>query len=380
MSTTTPTVAVVGTGAIGAMALWHLADRGLNPIGFDAYAPGHDRGGYGGQTRIFRVAYREGAEYVPLLRESLTLWRRLETETGSNLLTLTGGLTIAPADHDDLAMVRRCAREFDLPHTELTAEAAALRFPQLPVHPGEEAFLDHTAGVLRPELSVLTAASRAEELGATLHRYTPITALDASDGGVELHTDSGTHRVDRVVLAPGPWAQQLPQLAGLPLEVHQITTMWFQAREPWRFVPERTPIVIRNGPIAYSCFPAVDGETVKVSLHSLPRPHVPTAEDVSRNATAELTAAMREAVTTFLPGLYPDPVRVSTYSDCFTSDGHAVVGSLPGLPNVTVLTGFSGHGFKMAPVLGAVAADLAIDGETERDINHLSPTRFTSAS
>jgi sarcosine oxidase len=371
-----PTVAVVGAGAVGAMTLWQLASRGVNAVGFDAYAPGHDRGGYGGQTRIFRVAYREGAEYVPLLRQSLHLWRDLESVTGTNLLTLTGGLTIAPEDHPDLAMVRRCARDFDLPHEELSARDVRLRYPQLPVDPGERAFLDHTAGVLRPERSVLAATGQAETLGATLHRYSPVTSIEPGDQGVLVRTAEAAHRVDHVVLTPGPWALERPELSALPLEVHQITTLWFQAREPWRFAPERTPIVIRSGPVAFSCFPAVDGETVKVSLHSLPRPRVASAEDVSRNPTPELVAAMREAVSQFLPGLHPDPVRVGAYADCFTTDGHAVVGQLDGLPGVTVLTGFSGHGFKLAPALGAIAADLAVEGHTEFDIAHLSPARL----
>lgn len=377
MNTSAPTVAVVGTGAVGAMALWQLAGRGVNAVGFDAYAPGHDRGGYGGQTRIFRVAYREGAEYVPLLRRSLRLWRALESESGASLLTLCGGLTIAPEDHPDLAMVRQCARDFDLPHEELSATEVALRYPQLPVAPYERVILDHTAGVLRPERSVLAAADRAETLGATLHRYSPVTAIEPDGEGVVLRTARGEHRVDHVVLTPGPWARELAELAGLPLEVHQITTMWFQTREPGTFALERTPIVIRSGPIAFSCFPAVDGETVKVSLHSLPRPHVPSAEQVTRNPSPELTDAVRKAVSRFLPGLHPDPVRVGSYADCFTPDGHAVIGTLPELPGVTVLTGFSGHGFKMAPVLGGIAADLALEGSTEHDITHLSPTRYT---
>lgn len=373
-----PTVAVVGTGAVGAMALWQLAERGVDAVGFDAYAPGHDRGGYGGQTRIFRVAYREGAEYVPLLRRSLGLWRELESGTGSNLLTVTGGLTFAPENHPDLAMVRTCAQDFDLPHEELTAQETRLRFPQLPIDPGESAFLDHTAGVLRPERAVLAATGRAETLGATLHRYSPVTSIEPDDRGVLVRTADAEHRFDRVVLTPGPWALERPELAALPLEVHQITTMWFQARDPWRFAPERTPIVIRSGPVAFSCFPAVDGETVKVSLHSLPRPRIATAEDVARNPSRELVAAMREAVSHFLPGLHPDPVRVGSYADCFTTDGHAVVGELDGLPGVTVLTGFSGHGFKLAPVLGSIAADLALEGRTQHDITHLSPARFTN--
>lgn len=380
MNSTTPTVAVVGTGAVGAMTLWQLAKRGIHAVGFDAYAPGHDRGGYGGQTRIFRIAYREGSEYVPLLRHSLDLWRELEAESETELLTLNGGLTIAPGDHPDLTMVRHCARTFDLPHEELTPSEAAARFPQLPVEPQEEVLLDHSAGVLRPERAVLAAATRAEDLGARLHRYSPVGTITTEPDGVTLTTEAGTHSFDHVVLAPGPWALERPELAHLPLEVHQITTLWFQPRNAEQFLPSTTPIAIRSGPIGFSCFPAVDGETVKVSLHSLPRPRVRSAEDVTRNPSPELLTAVREAVTRFLPGLYPDPVRVGSYADCFTSDGHAIIGQLPDLPNVTVMTGFSGHGFKLSPTLGDIAADLAMTGHTDHDISHLSPARFTHSA
>ncbi|GAA4862861.1 N-methyl-L-tryptophan oxidase [Saccharopolyspora cebuensis] len=378
MTSTSPTIAVVGTGTVGAMALWQLARRGIAAVGFDAYAPGHDRGGYGGQTRIFRTAYREGAEYVPLLRRALEGWRTLETETGSTLLTRTGGLTIAPEGHPDLDMVRTCAAAFDLPHEELSPTESMERFPQLPVEPDETVFLDRTAGVLRPEKSVIAAATRAESLGATVHRYCPVQGIEADDHGVRLRTPEGQHRFDRVLLTPGPWATELAQSAALPLEVHQITTMWFQQRRPGEFGLERTPIVLRSGPTAYTSFPAVDGDTVKVSLHSVPRPRIPSAEHITRNPAPELVAAMREAVTRFLPGVHPDPVRVGGYADSFTPDGHAIAGHLPGLPNTTVLTGFSGHGFKMAPVLGEIAADLVVDGTTDHTITHLDPARYAT--
>ncbi|MGQ1840252.1 N-methyl-L-tryptophan oxidase [Kocuria turfanensis] len=380
MSSSTPTVAVVGTGTVGTMALWHLAKRGIPAVGFDAYAPGHDRGGYGGQTRIFRMAYREGAEYVPLLRRSLDLWRTLESETDSALLTRTGGLTIAPEGHPDLEMVRRCADEFDLPHEELTPQQSRQRFPHLPVEPSEQVFLDRTAGVLRPERAVIAAAAHAETLGARLHRYCPVLGIQADGDGVVVRTAAGEQRFDRVILTPGPWATELAELAGLPLEVHQITTLWYQQRRPGEFAPERTPIVIRTGPIAFSSFPAVDGETVKVSLHSLARPRIRSAEEVTRNPAPELSVAMREAVTRFLPGVYPDPVRVGSYADSFTPDAHAAIGELPDLPNVTVLTGLSAHGFKLAPVFGEIAADLAVDGATQHDISHLHLARHVRPS
>jgi sarcosine oxidase len=62
--------------------------------------------------------------------------------------------------------------------------------------------------------------------------------------------------------------------------------------------------------------------------------------------------------------------------DAYSSDGHAVVGAMPGTDNVWLLGAFSGHGFKMAPTFGQVAAELAIDGKSSLPIEHLDPARF----
>lgn len=58
-------VGVIGLGAIGSMALWQLAKRGVDVTGFEQFGIGHDRSGVGGESRLFRVAYKEGAQYVP---------------------------------------------------------------------------------------------------------------------------------------------------------------------------------------------------------------------------------------------------------------------------------------------------------------------------
>src|SRR6266851_5136337 len=82
---------MVGLGAMGALSAWRLAARGARVIGFERFRPGHDRGSSHGDTRIFRTAYFESPEYVPLLQRAHRLWRQLEKETGAELLTMTGG-------------------------------------------------------------------------------------------------------------------------------------------------------------------------------------------------------------------------------------------------------------------------------------------------
>src|ERR1700737_3442829 len=102
-------IGVVGLGSMGSAALWQVASRGASVIGFDQFEPGHPFGAGHGESKIFRTAYAEGPEYIPMLRAALPLWRRLEEETGRPLLTMTGGMMSGPLDHAFLGRALRSA-------------------------------------------------------------------------------------------------------------------------------------------------------------------------------------------------------------------------------------------------------------------------------
>lgn len=381
MTASKPRVAVVGTGVIGAMAAWQLAERGADVVAYDRYGRGHDRGASAGESRIFRTVYKEGASYVPLLRRSGELWRALERAGGRSLLTLCGGLTVGAPDAPDLLAVRRCAEEAGLPHEILDRESAAVRFPQHQLDPGEVALLDPNAGVLRPEPSVQSALDAAERAGAEILSHHPVDEMTQTADGWRLVSRGRARTVDHVVLSPGPWASTVGALAGLPVAAKLITACWFAARDVAAHRPDRLPVGIRRHPDAgFSCFPVLDGVAVKIVPHHLGRPVIDSPADLPRSATPEFAVAATAAVARLLPGLIPDPVRISTYAEGFTPDEHAVVGPLPGVANATVLTGFSGHGFKLAPVFGEIAADLVLDGKTRHAIGDLAPTRFARAT
>jgi len=85
---------------------------------------------------------------------------------------------------------------------------------------------------------------------------------------------------------------------------------------------------------------------------------------------------IRAWVREFIPELMPDPVRVAVCADGHLPDATALFGTVPGMEGVVVAAGFSGHGFKMASALGAIAADLLLDGTTATDVSFMNPARF----
>src|SRR6059036_3486185 len=90
----TADVIVLGLGAMGSAAAYHLARRGVRVAGIEQYTPTHDRGSSHGRSRIIREAYFEHPDYVPLIQRAYELWRGLEQETRERLLIMTGGLMI----------------------------------------------------------------------------------------------------------------------------------------------------------------------------------------------------------------------------------------------------------------------------------------------
>ncbi|HEY3504809.1 MAG TPA: N-methyl-L-tryptophan oxidase [Actinocatenispora sp.] len=375
------TVAVIGTGVIGAMAAWQLAVRGARVIALDTYAAGHDRGASAGETRIFRTVYKEGGAYVPLLRRARELWRELETGSGRAILTDTGCLTIGRPDEPDVRAVLGCAAEHELPHETLVAQDIRRRFPQHRVDDDEIAVLDPQAGVLRPEVGVQAALAAAAEAGAEILPYHRVRDLTRRGAGWRVSTDGRDLDVDWIVLAPGPWARETPLLSELPVRVELLTACWFAARAPGSLAPQSFPVGIRrHAEAGFSFFPCVDGVSVKVIPHHLPRPVIDTPDALPRTRDADFVRAASAAVERLLPGLVPHPIRIGTYADGYTPDHDALVGPVPGQDNAIVLTGFSGHGYKLAPVFGRIAADLVLDKETTFDVDYLDPARHEAAA
>nr|WSY56261.1 N-methyl-L-tryptophan oxidase [Streptomyces sp. NBC_00886] len=372
-------VAVVGVGTIGAMALLHLARSGVEAVGYDAFTPGHDRGAAGGESRIFRVAYEEQADYVPLLLESLGRWRSLQAEAGQQLLYPVGCATVGPSDDPALQSVRDAAAAHGLILEELDETAARIRVPEHPLRPGESLLFDPLGGLIRPEASVVTAVGLAQAAGAQVRANTAVLDVQEDGDRAVVVTEHGTDTFDRVIVCPGPWANRLKLFAGFQLAPKQFVATWFPRRDPRAFDLNRTPVAIRVGTPTFSCFPSVDGVSVKVIARGPAFTDLNDPDDLPRTVGRDIVEHAASAVRAVLPGLHDTPIRVATYSDLYSPDEHALLGPLHPDSPVTLATAFSGHGFKLAPVFGEIAAELAVDGHTKHDISFLSPDRFQAA-
>jgi sarcosine oxidase len=373
-------VAVIGIGTMGSMALWQLAKAGARAIGFEQFGTAHDRSAVGGESRLFRMAYHESPEYVPVLRVARQMWDELEMWSGASLFTRTGCLSIGDPDHPAMRNVRASIDDHDLPHEYWDADQVADRFPQHRLLRGEVGLLDLQGGVLRPELAVLAATDQAVRLGARVITDTTVDRVEPEGDHVVVRAGGRDYRVGQAVISTGAWTGRW--LPGLEQHVtaKRIVLTWFAPRRPADFAPSDFPVFIRDSDgVHLFGVPMMDGASVKVGFAD----RFGTIEDPDefvRDIRPERLTELREAVARFLPGLHPNPIRVSVHMDGYTPDRHALVGAVPGARGLWVLGGFSGHGFKMAPVFGRIAAELVIEGKSSLPITRFDPGRLSASA
>lgn len=350
---------VVGAGVMGAAAAWQLARRGHDVVVLERFEPGHARGSSHGSSRIVRLAYTDPF-YVDLAAASYAGWHELESETGTTVVTFTGAV-----DHGDPATVAALADTLQSRgHAAnlMDADEAHERWPGLRF---EGTVVHHPrAGRVHADDAVAAFRAAAEAHGARFRFGTRVRSIRTGSGGGEVITDDETHRARVVVAAPGAWASSLLHDV-LPLPRLTVTM-----EQPAHFAPHdpATPwpsfIHHRNGagrreanahPAAepHGTYGLAGDDGVKVGFHAVGRRIDP--DDGPRDPDAAALDAVRAYVRRWVPGVddtTADPVTcLYTLTD---STDFVVDRAGP----VVVAGGFSGHGFKFAPELGRLVADL----------------------
>jgi sarcosine oxidase len=370
-------VIVIGVGAMGGAAAWQLAQRGYRVLALDQFAPPHQRGSSHGRTRVIRTAYYEHPAYVPLVRRAFMLWYDLEQITGRHLLTPCQCLNLGPSDGTLIPALKATVEQHQLPAQLLSAAEIRQQFPPLHVPDHYQGLLEDHAGFLAVEDCVAAQIEAARLAGADIHLNEPVLDWQQEHGTYLITTAAERYQSARLVIAAGAWATHLLRRLHIPLTVMRQVMLWFDVgKRRGDFCRDRFPIFIAETADGdFYGLPAIDPLGLKVARH-YGAPELPDPDTVCWETSEEDAIPVRHFVDEFLPGLGEiTQMQVCLYT--LTPDRHFVVDLEPTTrSSLAIAAGFSGHGFKFAPVIGEILADLVTTGSTSYSIDLFRISRF----
>jgi glycine/D-amino acid oxidase-like deaminating enzyme len=405
-------VVIVGGGVMGVSIALHLAAR-LDPLAEPVLLLERRElaaGSSGRSGAILRQFY-SSRELAGMARDALKVYADFARNTGRSVgFQRTGVLTLAgPERREDVELVRSNAalmRDIGIDVELLDAAAVTRLVPGIEAAPGTLAAWEPGAGQVDPVLAIQSFAAIAKSRGATLRVGCEVEAILIEDGRVRgvRHGDEVVE-CERVVVAGGPWTRRLLAATGIELPLRTVRAeQHFVAmpesgvaglrREP-PHVPEAElgdrfgtleaelppaahPVLLDLERVFYARCESRSGRT-RVGAMS-----VAQDEDVDPDAFDETVSGAfagwaRERLERRMP-VYRERADAGELVGLYTMtpDGQAVIGELAGARGLFVASGFSGHGFKLAPSIGEGVAQLVCGQPVSAfDPAFFAPERFT---
>lgn len=330
---------------------------------------------------MIRQAYFEDPAYVPLILRSYELWRELEGKTAEQLMRITGVLSVGKEESQIISGTKRSAAQHGLRLETLDRRQLHDRYSTLRLLADEIALFEPDGGVLDPERAIKAHLQVAEEKGAHLRFQAPMQGWEASENGVTIRlTDGSSLSARKLILSLGAWFKGMMDALGAPLRIQRNVQAWFSPTVGSYHAGEFPAFLLDRAGLRSPLYGFPDfGDGVKAAFHGFGE--ITTAEEVDREVhfkadVEPIAGAMEE----WMPGAAANFREAKPCMYSLTPDGHFVIDHHPQHANVVLCGGFSGHGFKFAPVLGEIAADLALDGGSRHQIGFLALKRFATTS
>ncbi|HEX4279629.1 MAG TPA: FAD-dependent oxidoreductase [Solirubrobacteraceae bacterium] len=381
----TDDLVIIGGGVMGLFTAYHASERVDRVVVLEKGRIGDPMTASFGRTRSYRSDYLD-PDYVRLAREALRLWEEFETQTGAAALVRCGCMNIAKRSvTPDLTGTygyrsHRVLEDMGVPVASFDGEALKARFPYLEADVG---YVDLDGGVVNlPAVTAALQEALAERgvqvvEGVTTHRV----ALDGREIRIMTDVDDWASR-SLVVTAGHGTNDVLAAMDGALLDVplsrdRPVEARYFTPATDTRgqFASDAMPVIAYLDAGIY-CHPIVDGLIDKVKIGYYHPPDVP-------RVTTKIDSVL-SFVEHCLPTLLDARVEpVEDVDGCdydLVADDEFVLGAVPGFAGAYVGVGWRGTGYKFAPWVGRVLAELALDRRTGYDVSRFNPARFTKGS
>lgn len=351
----------------------------------------HNRGSSHGDGRIFRFAYPDKL-YVEMAQRSWVGWQELQDEHKPQLYSQCGGIDIGVIDGNALTSLKDTFRECNVSYDVLDAAETLKHFPQFNVSSNMHAIHQRDAAALFADPCREAFTKSGKDRGVEVFCNTKAVSIDASgrDVVVQLNPEQKV-TAHRVIVAAGSWTNKLLSSVGvqIPYEVTEEVVCYYKPKtnieNPVDHTHRSMPIFIYHAESDENVehfygLPQIAIPGIKAATHFAGPRVDPDQRPHNHPRHVELVKRTNRFVESMFPHVHHGAFQQVRCLYSTTPDHDFVLDRLQHHPNISVAAGFSGHGFKFAPIIGEVVAQLALDEPTTVPLDKFSLSRFDDPS
>lgn len=349
---------IIGGGINGLCTARELIKRGKTTAVLEALPFGHFQGSSHGKSRITRSAYSSRL-YVELMQHAhLRAWPELEQDLGEQILYPTRGLFFGP-EEGHIQQYAEAVLAAGAQVEPLSYTRAKKLFPQFKFKASDLILADYTAGLLAAEKIISGLYDWLESQGATLLASTKLLSFDNSKESLLLHTNKGTIKAKGAIFCGGSWMIELFPFLQERLHISHQQVYYWNIDKPQSGTLDTFPVWVEIGETPQDNWyglPSFGQPGIKVAQHKLFKNSPIPERDLDADQE-NMRKRMQERLHLTLTGCAAKEtcIYTVTQNEDFIWDHH------PDDARIILGAGFSGHGFKFAPLTGSALAALLLN-------------------
>jgi sarcosine oxidase/L-pipecolate oxidase len=324
---------------------------------------------------------------VEMMEESFELWDEIEKRSGKDLFHKTGIIVFGDkfkneSDNDQWSGISEFIKSLEanhISHQVMSAQEVNDKYPEQLQLPADcTCVYEEYAGILRASKAVNALQDLFIQYGGHLLDNHRVTGIVPAGQTVTVQTERGNFTSKIVILTTGAWTNKITETIGLtlPLKVTKAEVFYWKTTNPKAFSADNFPVFICKNKSSQSYgSPILEyPDLIKICPPSLTEID-PDARD--SNPTCTSYKMMSQFIQAhFKNVIYDEPAIHELCIITHTPDAHPFIDRHPLYSNIIIGAGFSGHGFKLGPVVGKMISEMVLNHKPSYDMSHFKINRF----